>query len=438
MNHLFSSVGLTDALVANLNTIGFVTPTPVQEQAIPHILAGRDVCACAATGTGKTGAYLLPIIDVLTHSRKRIGMPRAIILTPTRELAMQVVENFKSFAKGTDLKCALLVGGEWVNEQEKQLKRKPDIIIATPGRLMDVQDRGKVITHDVRFLVIDEADRMLDMGFMPDVEKIISFCPKNKQMVLFSATFPDEIQGLVSSVLNDPKRIEVSAQSQPAQTISQYKVLTTPDNKRPMLRALLKKHQNESAIVFCNRKKDVDIVAKSLSAHGFKCMPIHGDLSQNIRNETLDRFRSEKGLILVASDVAARGIDIDELPLVINFDLPINAEDYIHRIGRTGRAGNLGIAYSLVTPKDDKLFKAIKKLIGKDIEEIEMEISEDLQSKRGKRIQEKDESRKPSKQRHPETRTENREERVPVVGFGSDTPKFMQVDLGKYLGKSAA
>lgn len=438
MKQLFSSVGLTDTLVANLNTIGFVTPTPVQEQAIPHILAGRDVCACAATGTGKTGAYLLPIIDVLTHSRKRVGMPRAIILAPTRELAMQVVENFKSFAKGTDLKCALLVGGEWVNEQEKQLKRKPDIIIATPGRLMDVQDRGKVITHDVRFLVIDEADRMLDMGFMPDVEKIISFCPKNKQMILFSATFPDEIQGLVSSVLSDPKRIEVSAQSQPAQTISQYKVLTTPDDKRPMLRALLKKHQNESAIVFCNRKKDVDIVAKSLNAHGFKGMPIHGDLSQNVRNETLDRFRNEKGLILVASDVAARGIDIDELPLVINFDLPINAEDYIHRIGRTGRAGNLGIAYSLVTPKDDKLFKAIKKLIGKDIEEIEMEIPEDLQSKRGKRIQEKGESRKPSKQRHSEVKTESREERVPVIGFGNDTPKFMQVDLGKYLGKSAA
>ncbi len=438
MKQLFSSVGLTDTLVANLNAIGFVTPTPVQEQAIPHILAGRDVCACAATGTGKTGAYLLPIIDVLTHSRKRVGMPRAIILAPTRELAMQVVENFKSFAKGTNLKCALLVGGEWVNEQEKQLKRKPDIIIATPGRLMDVQDRGKVITHDVRFLVIDEADRMLDMGFMPDVEKIISFCPKNKQMILFSATFPDEIQGLVSSVLSDPKRIEVSAQSQPAQTISQYKVLTTPDDKRPMLRALLKKHQNESAIVFCNRKKDVDIVAKSLNAHGFKGMPIHGDLSQNVRNETLDRFRNEKGLILVASDVAARGIDIDELPLVINFDLPINAEDYIHRIGRTGRAGNLGIAYSLVTPKDDKLFKAIKKLIGKDIEEIEMEIPEDLQSKRGKRIQEKGESRKPSKQRHSEVKTESREERVPVIGFGNDTPKFMQVDLGKYLGKSAA
>lgn len=437
MSQLFSAVGLTDALVHNLSTIGFTTPTPVQTQAIPHILAGRDICACAATGTGKTGAYLLPIIDVLTNSRKRTGMPRAIILAPTRELAMQVVENFKSFAQGTDLKCALLVGGEWVNEQEKQLKRKPDIIIATPGRLLDVYERGKILAHDIRFLVVDEADRMLDMGFMPDVERIIAFCPKNKQMVLFSATFPDEIQGLVSAVLNDPKRIEVARPTQQEQTITQYKVLVEVDQKRAALRTLLRKHENESAIVFCNRKRDVDIVAKSLNTHGFKGMPIHGDLSQNIRNETLDKFRNEKGLVLVASDVAARGIDIDELPLVINFDLPINAEDYVHRIGRTGRAGNLGIAYSLVTPKDDKFFKAIKKLLGKDIEEMSIEITEEPK-KAHTRVRRTDASSEP-KQVERTRQPRIQEDRTPnPIGFGSLVPKFMQVDLAKYLSKPAA
>ena len=427
----FADVGLTASLVETLSTIGFDIPTPVQMQTIPHILAGRDICASAATGTGKTGAYLLPVIDILTHSRNRAGMPRVVILEPTRELASQVMENFKSFATHTNLKAALLVGGEWMNEQEKQLKRKPDIIIATPGRLLDIFERGKLIAHHLGILVVDEADRMLDMGFMPDVERIIKFCPPHHQTILFSATFPPALKGLINSLLTDPKHIEVSQQSKPAVTIKQYKVpVTSADQKREVLRALLRRHPGSSAIVFCNRKKDVDIVAKSLIKHGFLGMPIHGDLAQNLRNETLDKFRTEKGLILVASDVAARGIDIDDLPFVVNFDLPINAEDYIHRIGRTGRAGKEGISYSLVTPRDDKFFKAIKKLIGSDLEELTI----DIDPLEPRPVREKPLSRTRMKNVH----TDKSENSDSLVGFGPRIPRFMQVDLSKYLTDQTA
>jgi len=413
----FFDLGLTPSILENLSNLGFNTPTPIQQKAIPLVLQGLDICACAQTGSGKTAAFLLPLIDKLLNSRVRSSMPRAIILSPTRELAAQVVENFKMFAKDTPLRVALLVGGEWMNEQEKQLKRRPDIIIATPGRLLDVLERGKLIAHDIQTLVIDEADRMLDMGFMPDVERLLKITPDGRQIVLFSATFPPELTGIIDSILVDAKRIEAASLTKSPGIIHQYKVKVKNDQKRAALRSILRTHGGTaSVIVFCNRKKDVDIVAKSLAKHGFKGMPIHGDLPQKQRNETLERFRNEKGLILVASDVAARGIDIDDLPLVINFDLPVNSEDYVHRIGRTGRAGRSGLAFTLLTDADKKKFTALKTLINKDLEEY---VINDLKEEPvyakggdGKIMEQKDYN---------------------GVGFGPHTPAFMNFDPMSYF-----
>jgi superfamily II DNA/RNA helicase len=378
-NNTFSQLGLSEKLSGHIETFGFKNPTPIQEQTIPHVLMNRDICASAETGTGKTGAFLLPIIDVLMHNRKRSNLPTTVILEPTRELAMQVYETFQKITAGyCKLKAALLVGGEWLNEQEKQLKKSPDVIIATPGRLLDIYERGRFLANNISIFVIDEADRMLDMGFMPDVEKMLTIFNNRQQTLLFSATFPSELKEIIESILSNPKHIEVTKTSKPAATIQQYKVMVCEeDEKRPALRALLRKYSSTtSAIVFCNRKKDVDIVAKSLKNHGFKGIALHGDLTQHHRNQTLEQFKNSKGHILVASDVAARGLDIIEMPLVINFDLPINAEDYVHRIGRTGRAGHQGEAFSIVTNKDSRRLKQIQDFIGSEVQEYQIVIDE--------------------------------------------------------------
>lgn len=448
MTSLFSKLALSNELVSNLTAMGFNTPTPIQQTAIPQILQGHDICACAQTGSGKTAAFLLPVIDKLINSRMRSNMPRAIVLSPTRELAQQVHENFKMFAKDLGLKAAVLVGGEWTGDQEKQLKKKPDLLIATPGRLLDLFERGKLLMLDVKTLVIDEADRMLDMGFMPDVERLLNCLPKDKQIILLSATFPKELQAHMDSILTDAKRIDASVSAKPVCTIAQYKVDVEVENKRIALRAILRDHPDMSAIVFCNRKKDVDIVAKSLTVHGFKSMPIHGDLSQSTRNETLDKFRNEKGLVLVASDVAARGIDIDDLPLVVNFDLPINAEDYIHRIGRTGRAGKKGLAFSLVTKRDKRILTSILKMTAMEqLENYAVSLDEpekpreapksrhDLFDAEGQKIG----TREPRESRTKEPRQNHRrdydaESRFDSqVGFGDFVPKFILVDPRQYF-----
>ena len=449
----FAELGLTPTLLNTLSAMGFEKPTAIQEKAIPLVLQGLDVCASAQTGSGKTAAFLLPLIDTLMNSRVRASMPRVIVLSPTRELAAQVMENFKSFAKGTPLRVALLVGGEWMNEQEKQLKRRPDIIIATPGRLLDVIERGKLIAHDIKTLVIDEADRMLDMGFMPDVERLLKIVPGGRQIVLFSATFPPELKGLIDSILVDAKRVESAPTSSTVTTIKQFKIKVTQDQKRSALRAILRENEGSSAIVFCNRKKDVDIVAKSLAKHGFMGIPIHGDLPQKQRNETLERFRNEKGLILVASDVAARGIDVDDMPLVVNFDLPVNSEDYIHRIGRTGRAGRTGLAYTLLTDSDKRKYDLLKKLLNTDLEEYSLTLEEEVTQPRRVRETSREASsregspregspRETGRSRTSSTSSKYSRERDQYiqelpdytgVGFGSTPPAFMRFDPSAYF-----
>ena len=429
MTFSFSDVALSKELLANLAPLGFETPTAIQKAAIPLILQGHDVCGCAQTGSGKTGAFLLPIIDKLLHTRMRAGMPRVIILSPTRELASQVHDNFKLFSKGLGLKAAVLVGGEWTGDQEKQLRKKPDLIIATPGRLLDLYERGKILMLDIKTLVIDEADRMLDMGFMPDVTRLLNSLPSEKQIILLSATFPKELEALIHSLLKEPKYIESKEETKTASTIEQFKINLKEEDKLQALRTLIRLYENMSAIVFCNKKKDVDIVAKSLKSAGFKSMPIHGDLVQSKRNETLDTFRTKKGLILVASDVAARGIDIDDLPLVINYDLPIHADDYVHRIGRTGRAGKKGVAFSFVSKRDARLLKAIIETIWMEpqdyaltLDDVKEETSKDFHAKES-------DKRGRGRSSHDESKQ---------IGFGDLTPRFILADPLIFLRKTDA
>lgn len=376
----FNDLGLSVDLLKTISELGYVSPTPIQKEAIPQILRGRDLFACAQTGTGKTASFVLPLIDILSGGRTKSGMPRSIILEPTRELAAQVHDNFARYSEKHALKSALLVGGESMAEQEKIMRRGVDILICTPGRLLDLFDRGRILLTDVKFFVIDEADRMLDMGFTSDVDRIVSLLPKMRQTVLFSATFPDEIKKLAASYLMNPKEIIITPSAKTADTVTQYIINTPLDAKvkRAVLRKILQQQENLLAcLIFCNRKKDVDIVTKSLKAHGFTAECLHGDMTQSRRNETLEDFKTNKFVILVASDVAARGIDVTGLNLVLNYDVPINPEDYVHRIGRTGRAGNSGTAITLVTAKEQKLMKFVEKLIQKEIPVMAVEIPDE-------------------------------------------------------------
>ncbi len=367
---LFTNTGLSEPILRAVLEKGYTHPTPIQAQAIPVVLAGRDVLAVAQTGTGKTASFTLPMLDILSGSRARARMPRSLILEPTRELALQVAENFVQYGKYTKLTHALLIGGESLNDQRDVLTRGVDVLIATPGRLLDLFERGGLLLTDCRVLVIDEADRMLDMGFIPDVEKIVSLLPKTRQTLFFSATMAPEIRRLVDEFLQNPKTITVSRAATVATTIIAGLSLVAEHDKREALRRLIRSEDVQNALIFCNRKRDADVLHKSLVRHEFSAGILHGDLAQSVRFATLEKFKANDLRLLVCSDVAARGIDIGGLSHVFNFDVPYHAEDYVHRIGRTGRAGKEGHAYTLATPDDRLAVEAIEKLIGAAIPRI--------------------------------------------------------------------
>jgi len=369
----FSDLGLSDDILQAVSDAGYETPTPIQAKAIPYVLMNRDLLGCAQTGTGKTASFTLPMIDVLSHGRARARMPRSLIIEPTRELAAQVAEQFEVYGKHHKFTLALLIGGVSFDEQNKALDKGVDVLIATPGRLLDHVDRGKVLLNDVKILVIDEADRMLDMGFIPDVEKIVSHLPKIRQTLFFSATMPSEIRRLSKKFLMNPKEVSVDPPASTAETVEQNLVRVAPRGKRDVLRTLLNEEGVQNALVFCNRKRDVDAVFKSMKQHGFNVGALHGDMDQYSRMEILTKFKAGETTLLVCSDVAARGLDIASVSHVFNFDVPTTAEDYVHRVGRTGRAGRKGRAISLVTSEDARYVDAIIKLIGKDIPELKVD-----------------------------------------------------------------
>ncbi|MDR3439212.1 DEAD/DEAH box helicase [Telmatospirillum sp.] len=369
----FADLGLGPEILKAVEEAGYERPTPIQEQAIPVILMGRDVLGVAQTGTGKTAGFTLPMIEILAGSRAKARMPRSLILAPTRELASQAAENFEIYGKYHRLTMAKLIGGESFVDQEKLLDRGVDVLIATPGRLMDLFDRGRILLNDVKVLVIDEADRMLDMGFIPDVERIVSLLPKIRQTLFFSATMAPEIRRLADAFLMNPKEISVSPESSTATTVEQFLVVCDELDKREALRHLMLQEDVRNALIFCNRKRDVDVLFRSLNKHGIDAVHLHGDMAQSARTETLERFKTGVVRCMVCSDVAARGIDISDLSHVFNFDVPHHAEDYIHRIGRTGRAGKQGRAFTIATPEDGKSVAAIVQLIGNDIPKISIE-----------------------------------------------------------------
>ena len=363
----FSELGLSPELLRAVSDAGYITPTPIQQQAIPYVTAGRDVLGCAQTGTGKTAGFALPMIDKLAAGRSRARIPRSLILEPTRELATQVEVAFEVYGKHHKLTTALLIGGESFADQLRKLDRGVDVLIATPGRLLDLFERGKILLTDVRILVIDEADRMLDMGFIPDVERIVGLLPKTRQTLFFSATMPPEIRKLADAFLNLPVEVSVSPPASAAETVAQSLIVLQPEEKREALRRLIRSEDVKNALIFCNRKRDVDILHKSLTKHGFDAAALHGDMVQSKRTETLERFKNNEIRLLVCSDVAARGLDIQGLSHVFCFDVPYHAEDYVHRIGRTGRAGRDGRSFTLAAPEDGKSVATIQKLIGRDI-----------------------------------------------------------------------
>src|SRR6201988_4179540 len=367
---LFSELGLHPETLRALAEAGYETPTPIQEQAIPHVLAGRDVLGIAQTGTGKTAAFTLPMLTRLEHGRARARMPRTLILEPTRELAAQVQESFEKYGAGQKLNMALIIGGVSFDDQDSKLTRGVDVLIATPGRLLDHFERGRLLLTGVELLVIDEADRMLDMGFIPDIERICKLVPFTRQTLFFTATMPAEIRRITEPFLHNPVKIEVSKPASTAVTVTQSQVPVSrePHEKRAVLRQLLRDAKDlKNAIIFCNRKRDVALLHRSLQRHGFSVGALHGDMDQTARMAALEQFRKGELPLLVASDVAARGLDIPEVSHVFNFDVPHHPDDYVHRIGRTGRAGRSGTAISIVAPIDQKSGAAIEKLIGQQI-----------------------------------------------------------------------
>ncbi|MBP5855763.1 DEAD/DEAH box helicase [Marivibrio halodurans] len=363
----FADLGLSDNVLRAVSDAGYESPTPIQAKAIPPVLMNKDILGCAQTGTGKTASFTLPMIDILSQGRGRARMPRSVILEPTRELAAQVAENFETYGKYCKLEMALLIGGVSFTEQEQKITRGVDVLIATPGRLMDHCERGKVILTDTKILVIDEADRMLDMGFIPDVEHIVSLMPRFRQTLMFSATMPKEIRRLADKFLDSPKEITVAPPATTADTIEQSAIPVSPRGKRRKLTELLRVEDVSNALVFCNRKRDVATLYRSLEKDGFKAGALHGDMDQYKRMEWLAKFRDGEINVLVCSDVAARGLDIPSVSHVFNYDVPNHSEDYVHRVGRTGRAGRKGKSVTLVTENDDKQIAEIEKLIGRKI-----------------------------------------------------------------------
>jgi superfamily II DNA/RNA helicase len=376
----FSDLNLNPKVLKAIAEAGYETPTPIQAGAIPPALEGRDVLGIAQTGTGKTASFTLPMITLLARGRARARMPRSLVLCPTRELAAQVAENFDTYAKHVKLSKALLIGGVSFKEQDALIDKGVDVLIATPGRLLDHFERGKLILNDVKVMVVDEADRMLDMGFIPDIERIFGLTPFTRQTLFFSATMASEIERITNTFLSNPARIEVARQATTGENITQGVVMLKGSRKdreatekRAVLRKLIEAEGDActNAIIFCNRKMDVDTVAKSLKKHGMDAAPIHGDLDQSQRTRTLDGFRNGELRFLVASDVAARGLDVPSVSHVFNFDVPSHAEDYVHRIGRTGRAGRDGKAIMICSPRDEKNLEDVERLVQREIPRME-------------------------------------------------------------------
>lgn len=445
---LFTELGLSENTLKAIAERGYEQPTPIQAQAIPVVLTGRDLVGLAQTGTGKTAGFTLPMIEILSGGRARARMPRSLILTPTRELAAQIADNFDIYGKYHKLVKALLVGGTSMEEQVKILERGADVLIATPGRLLDLFERGKILLSDIKVLVIDEADRMLDMGFIPDIEKIVSKLSPMRQTLLFSATMPPEIQKLTQKFLSNPKQVSVAPPSSTSERVSQFIVWTDERGKKKLLSALIRRENVQNAFIFCNRKRDMDGLVKWLERDGFNVRAMHGDLDQKSRTQTLQDFKDDKVKLLVCSDVAARGLDVSGLSHVFNFDVPFNAEDYVHRIGRTGRAGKEGRAWMLATEDETKSVAAIEKLINK---KIPVEIMDASPRARGENGDEGSGEKTPRprtrppfvSRRAPEERPQAGRARAPftserkrpphteedapsVVGFGEDVPGFLQ------------
>jgi superfamily II DNA/RNA helicase len=445
----FADLGLSPELLQAVTDAGYSEPTPIQAAAIPSVLMMRDLIGIAQTGTGKTASFVLPMIDILAHGRRRALMPRSLILEPTRELAAQVAENFEKYGKGHDLKMALLIGGVQMGDQVKALSDGVDVLIATPGRLMDLFQRGKILLTGCSLLVIDEADRMLDMGFIPDIEEICAKLPKQRQTLLFSATMPPPIKKLADKFLENPKTIEVARPASTNANITQRLVPVTGGAfaKRERLRDLLRGEDVRTAIIFCNRKTTVRELNKSLKKHGFRAGEIHGDMEQPERIAELDRFKSGDINILVASDVAARGLDIKGVSHVFNFDAPWHPDDYVHRIGRTGRAGATGTAFTLVGPEDEENIANIEKLTGQTIERVAVSAPprEDPPESRERRPRGRAEPREerpvprreePRRERAPRAERPRRDERDtrfedggPDVGWNGPVPDFLSVAL---------
>ncbi len=376
----FSDLNLNPKVLKAIEEAGYESPTPIQAGAIPPALEGKDVLGIAQTGTGKTASFTLPMITMLARGRARARMPRSLVLCPTRELAAQVAENFDTYSKHLKLTKALLIGGVSFGEQDKLIDKGVDVLIATPGRLIDHFERGKLILSDVKIMVVDEADRMLDMGFIPDIERIFQMTPFTRQTLFFSATMAPEIERITNTFLSNPTRVEVARQATTGENITQGVLMLTASRKdreatekRNVLRALIDAEGDKctNAIIFCNRKMDVDTVAKSLKKHGYDAAPIHGDLDQSQRTKTLDGFRNGELRFLVASDVAARGLDVPSVSHVFNFDVPSHAEDYVHRIGRTGRAGRDGKAIMICVPRDEKNLADVERLVQREIPRLE-------------------------------------------------------------------
>lgn len=434
----FEETGLNEALVKRLTEIGFTTPTPIQQKAIPIALRGQDIIGMAQTGTGKTAAFLLPILNIQNDKAQKSRNPSILILEPTRELAFQVQESLKRFDPQENLKSVLLIGGDPMGMQERELKKPHNIIIATPGRLLDFIDRGKLLMYGVQHVVIDEADRMLDMGFIPEVDKILAVLPKTRQTLLFSATMTPDIHKLVEQYMMLPKTIEVKGEKSKA-SIEQTAVMVNDISKRKALRKILREHPKLNVVVFCNRKRDIDELKRSLSRHKFSVGAMHGDMEQEIRNKTLQAFKAGEINILIASDVLARGVDIEGLGMVVNFNVPLQVEDYIHRIGRTGRADMKGLAFTLVNPKDHSLLKNIEAHLGTTLltETFVEEKAEKITSGKNKA----DKASAEPVKKHPrqgKDKNANKDQDYkrdyistsyepsgPIIGFGSITPAFM-------------
>ncbi|ODT01800.1 MAG: DEAD/DEAH box helicase [Erythrobacter sp. SCN 62-14] len=467
----FADLGLSPELLKAVEDAGYTTPTAIQAQAIPTVLMMKDLIGIAQTGTGKTASFVLPMIDVMASGRRRALMPRSLILEPTRELAAQVAENFEKYGKNHDLKMALLIGGVQMGDQLKALDEGVDVLIATPGRLMDLFERGKILLNGCELLVIDEADRMLDMGFIPDIEFVCSKLPETRQTMLFSATMPPPIEKLAKKFLTNPKRIEVSRAASTNSDITAFKVPVKSKQKRETLRWFLENDLVETAIIFANKKTTVRELNQSLKRHGFRSSEIHGDMDQSSRIKELERFKAGEVNILVASDVAARGLDIKGVSHVFNFDTPWHPDDYVHRIGRTGRAGAKGRAFTFVSEEDAEAIANVEKLTGSAIkvfgkDDVRVDLSEVIaraeaakaqaekepreereerkprraradreareeRTKKARRAPDKDEAREDRKERGPRARRHHEDdEPVPAGEWNGPRPAFLDVSFG--------